>query len=132
VRLGEVRDYGFINAVAGIWIEEFSKDGATWFHLGSKPQHALSNDARFRAGEANHANASAAGRSGNSDNGVIKVQALLDHFLLVAILALRVQPGKVLFQTLMHIVDLAVKLRHFQFGLEIDFVIHVRLDPVFG
>ena len=57
-----------------IRFDQLSEDCAARFEVVLQAKHRHRDRARFGSGQANHADPSAAGRSGDGDDGVIKIQ----------------------------------------------------------
>jgi hypothetical protein len=101
-------------------------------------QHGAGNRTRFRTGEANHADAAATRRRSDGDDGVVEIHA---HSLKLAIpdrdlgssnlfecsvgMIIALQPGKMVFNPLVDVIDFTVEMSHFQLGLQVHFVIQV-------
>jgi hypothetical protein len=57
--------------------DQFGEDGAAGFERVLELEHGRGNSARLGAGEANYSDASAAGRSGDGDDGVVEVHRVI-------------------------------------------------------
>ena len=73
VRLLEERDDNFVDSLAGRGFNQLTEDRACRFQFARQAQHRCGNRARLRTGETHNANASAPGRSGNGDDGVVEI-----------------------------------------------------------
>ena len=71
VRLLEEGDYHFVDALLRAGLDELAEEGAVGFQVAPEAQQGRGDGTGIGAGEADHAQPAAAGRSGDGDDGVV-------------------------------------------------------------
>ena len=118
MRLVKKRDHSFVYALLRVRLNQFAKHCSAGGKFMLQAQHGERNRACLGAGKTDHANPAAAGRRSNGDNRIVKI-----HLFMRQVVAF--QPGKVVFNPFINMVDLAMQMRHFQFSFQIHFIIQV-------
>jgi hypothetical protein len=77
VGLGKISGYNFVDALAASRVHQFAERGAAGSKLMSQAQHRPGDGPGLGASEAYHANASAPGRGGNGDDGIVEVHRIV-------------------------------------------------------
>jgi hypothetical protein len=80
MRLGEVSDYDFVDALTGfsalgVRLDQFSEHGASGLQIMLEPQHGKYDGAGFGPGQAHNANAATPRWRGDGDDGVVEIHS---------------------------------------------------------